>query len=102
MAVEKPFFGRGGRRLLILATVVLTGYCDYAIVPHGGAREWVLAGICTSFPLAAWWEASRLRRRGLPAAADAVVAWAFAAVLGFAFLAGYAADMREGSVEWQR
>ena len=98
MQDEKPLLGRCLRRTLIAGTLMLAAYCVFVIVPAGSGREWILAGMCASFPFAAWLEASRLRRRGLPEAADAIVAWTFCAVLGFSFLAHYAADLRDESV----
>lgn len=99
MPTEQPLLGRQLRRALIAGTLLLAAYCVFVILPDGSGREWIMAGMCASFPFAAWLEASRLRRRGLPEAADAIIAWAFAAVLGFSFLAHYAADLRDEAGE---
>ncbi|HLT36884.1 MAG TPA: hypothetical protein VK034_11385 [Enhygromyxa sp.] len=99
MGKQRGLFDRIIRRVLIGGTLVLTGYCVFALLAGGSGRAWILAAVCASFPIAAWWEAANLRERGLAEAADAIVAWAFSAVLGFSLLVGYVVDLRGEAVD---
>lgn len=80
------------KRLLIAGTVLAAGYCGYVLLPVGTVGTWVMAALCVGFPIAAWIEAARLRRRGSNEAADVLVTWAFLAVLAFSFMADFTVD----------
>jgi hypothetical protein len=79
----------------IIVTTSLTAYCVSRLALMGTAHATVLAIICATFPLMAWWEARRLRSRGYPKGADTVVIVATAALVALWGLTMYAAELAE-------
>jgi hypothetical protein len=80
----------------IIVTTVLTAYCVFRLVSIGTANATLLAIICATFPLMAWWEARRLRGRGYPEAADTVVIVAAGALVALWGVVMYAAELATG------
>ncbi len=95
MKSEYPRISSTARWIAIITTIVAAAACLSPLTRIGTTTASILAVACVVLPLAAWWDARRLRRTGHSEAADMLVlATMVALVLSMGF-ASYAADLAE-------
>lgn len=95
MKSDCPRLSPTAKWVAILATTLAAATCLSPLTRIGTTNATIQAIVCASLPLAAWWDARRLRRAGHPVAADTLVLAAMVAMvtlMGFAF---YTADLAE-------
>jgi hypothetical protein len=95
MTNRSPSISPTVRWTAIILSTLSAATCVSLLAPIGTAHATILAIICASLPLAAWWEARRLRGLGYLEAADTLVLAALGALVALAGLAGYTAELAE-------
>jgi hypothetical protein len=84
----------GGRWIALALNFVFAVYCVSQFVSIGTARAFIFAIVWGSFPLVAWWQASRLGR-GYPAAANTLLITTAVIQMLLGMLAMYTAELAE-------
>lgn len=95
MKSEYPRLSPTAKWVAIMTTTLAAAACLSPLTRIGTTNATIQAIVCATLPLAAWWDARRLRRAGHPEAADTLVLAAMVTMVMLMGSAFYTANLAE-------